>query len=75
MDTECKHVLEAECEHKIVEVGEGIVFCAECGLEIDRFYGYSYSGFKKKVKNYHCDKCNKSFLKDSSLQRHLKSHF
>ena len=64
MDIECKHVLEEM---------DGYVFCAECGLEIDRFFGYFYSGFKKKEKNYHCDKCNKSFLKEQGLKRHYKS--
>ena len=62
-----------ECDHKVIEVGEGIVFCVECGLEIDRFFGEFYNGFKKK-KKYRCDKCNKSFLKDSGLKRHYKSH-
>ena len=39
-----------DCEHKRVEEGEGYVFCVECGLEIEKFFGYSYSGFKKKEK-------------------------
>ena len=62
-----------DCEHERVEAGEGYVFCAECGLEIERFFGYSRG--RKKKKKYYCDKCDKSFLKDSGLQRHLKSHF
>ena len=65
--------MDIDCEHKIVEVAEGIVFCTTCGMEIDRFFGFSYRESKKKEKNYHCDKCNKSFLKDSGLKRHYKS--
>ena len=68
--------MDTDCEHERVEESEGYVFCVECGEEIDRFFGFSYSGpKKKKEKNYHCDKCNKSFLKEQGLQRHLKSHF
>ena len=66
--------MDIECEHEIVEVAEGIVFCAECGLEINRFFGFSYKGPKKK-KKYYCDKCDKAFLKEQGLQRHLKNHF
>ena len=40
--------MDIECEHKVVEVGEGVVFCVECGLEIDRFFGEFYNGCKKK---------------------------
>ena len=65
--------MDTECNHERVEEAEGFVFCTTCGLEIDRFYGFFYRGFKKKEKNYHCDKCDKSFLKDCGLQRHLKS--
>ena len=67
--------MDIECDHNVVEVGEGIVFCVECGFEVDRFFGEFYNGFKKKVKKYYCEKCNKSFLKEQGLRRHLKSHF
>ena len=64
-----------DCKHERVEEAEGVVFCTTCGMETDRFYGFSYKGPEKKVKKYYCDKCDKSFLKDCGLQRHLKSHF
>ena len=37
-----------ECKHERLEETEGYVFCVECGLEIEKFFGYSYSGCKKK---------------------------
>ena len=65
--------MDTDCEHKRLEEGEGYVFCVDCGEEIEKLFGCSRGFKKKKVKKYYCDKCNKSFLKDSGLQRHLKS--
>ena len=43
--------MDIECKHESVEEAEGYVFCATCGLEIDRFYGFSRGRKKKKEKN------------------------
>ena len=65
--------MDIECKHEGLEEAEGYVFCTTCGLEIEKFFGYSRGCKKKKEKKYYCDICDKSFLKDCGLQRHLKS--
>ena len=43
--------MDTECKHKRLEEMKGIVFCTTCGLEIERFFGFSRGGCKKKKEN------------------------
>ena len=42
--------MDTECEHKRVEEMKGIVFCTACGLEIEKFFGFSRRRKKGKGK-------------------------
>ena len=65
--------MDIECKHEQTEEMDGYVFCTTCGLETERFFGCSRGCKKRKEKNFYCDICDKSFLREQGLQRHLKS--
>ena len=43
--------MDIECEHKRLEEMRGVVFCTTCGLEIEKFFGFSRGRKKKKKLN------------------------